>query len=164
MADVNDAPAGDHDSGERPGFRERVESAADTQKQRAADSIGSAAAAAREAGNRMRGENDFVASWVSAAGEHLQLMADRLRDRRPGELVDELSRFARERPAMFLGGAFVLGLGVARLLKSSSQGGHGAAWPNGRAGAGPAGGASRLPHDGPTPRTGTSEWTPHAVS
>ena len=55
-------------------------------------------------------------------------MADRLRDRPAAELVDDLSRFARERPAVFIGGAFLLGLGVARLLKSSPhrawQGGY----------------------------------------
>lgn len=163
MADQNDAGAGGHDAGGRPDFRDRVESAADAQKQRAADSIGSAAAAAREAGHRMRGENDVVASWVSAAGDQLQLFADRLRDRRPGELVEELSRFARERPAIFLGGAFVLGLGAARLLKSSSeQAARRHEWRGN--GAAPGSGVTSPTSGDGLPRTGAAEWTPHAVS
>jgi hypothetical protein len=35
--------------------------------------------------------------------------------------VDEVENFARRRPAMFLGGAFLLGLAATRFLKSSRQ-------------------------------------------
>lgn len=164
MADQNDARTGEHEPSPRPGFRDRVESVADAQKQRAADGLGSAAAAARETGNRLRGEHDFVASWVSAAGDQIQLLADRLRDRQPGELVDELSRFARERPAVFLGGAFVLGLGVARLLKSTSESAGNGSWQPTDAGSGMTGDDTRMSPDDVTAHTGTGAWTPHAVS
>lgn len=153
---------GAHESGAHQNFRERVESAADAQKQRAADGLGSAAAAARDTSNRLRGESEFVASWVSAAGDQLQALADRLRDRKPGELIDELSQFARERPGVFLGGAFVLGLGVARLLKSTPNNGadHGRfAWDDeAEMNLGGSGSVGE-----PTP-VGAADWTPQAVS
>jgi hypothetical protein len=113
-------------------LKQKVASAADAQKNRAAEGLGGIADVARQTGEELRGQNETLASWVNAASDQLRLMADRLRDRPAAELADDLTRFARQRPAVFLGGAFLLGLGVARLLKSSSQptwqggnGGHG---------------------------------------
>lgn len=110
-------------------LREKVASAADAQKNRAAEGLGGIADVARQTGEDLRGQNETLASWVHAASDQLRQVADRLRDRPAAELADDLARFARERPALFLGGAFVLGLGVARLLKSSPehawQGGYG---------------------------------------
>jgi hypothetical protein len=96
-----------------------VASAADSQKNRAAEGLGSIADVARQTGEDLRGQNEMLASWVNAASDQLRTMADRLRDRPAAELAEDLTRFARQRPAMFLGGAFLLGLGVARLLKAS---------------------------------------------
>jgi len=96
-----------------------VASAADSQKNRAADGLGSIADVAHQTGEDLRGQNEMLASWVNAASDQLRTMADRLRDRPAAELAEDLTRFARQRPAMFLGGAFLLGLGVARLLKAS---------------------------------------------
>jgi hypothetical protein len=45
-----------------------------------------------------------------------------LENKSPRELKDDLDRFARQRPAWFLGGAFVAGLVAARFLKSSERG------------------------------------------
>jgi hypothetical protein len=44
-----------------------------------------------------------------------------LQDKSPRDMKDDLDRFARERPAWFLGGAFVAGLIGARFLKSSER-------------------------------------------
>ena len=104
-------------------LRQKVASAADAQKNRAAEGLGGIADVARQTGEDLRGQNETLASWVNAASDQLRLMADRLRDRPAAELAEDLTRFAQQRPAMFLGGAFLLGLGVARLLKSSPQSG-----------------------------------------
>jgi hypothetical protein len=113
-------------------LRQQVASAADAQKNRAAEGLGDIADVAQQTGEELRGENETLASWVNAASDQLRHMADRLRDRPAAELAEDVTQFARQRPAMFLGGAFLLGLGVARLLKSSPQhagqagnGGHG---------------------------------------
>ena len=102
-------------------LRQKVASAADAQKNRAAEGLGDIAEVAQQTSEDLRGQNETLASWVNAASDQLRHMADRLRDRPAAELADDLTRFARERPALFLGGAFLLGLGVARLLKSSPQ-------------------------------------------
>jgi hypothetical protein len=113
-------------------LRQQVAAAADAQKNRAAEGLGGIADVGRQTGEELRGESETLASWVNAASDQLRHMADRLRDRPAAELAEDLTQFARQRPAMFLGGAFLLGLGVARLLKSSPQqtwhagnGGHG---------------------------------------
>ncbi len=110
-------------------LKQKVASAADAQKTRAAEGLGGIADVARQTGEQLRGQNETLASWVNAASDQLRHMADRLRDRPAAELAEDLTQFARERPALFLGGAFLLGLGVARLLKSSPphawQGGNG---------------------------------------
>lgn len=108
-----------------------VASAADNQKNRAADGIGSIADAARQTGEDLRGQNEMLASWVNAAGDQLRTLAERLRDRPAAELADDLTRFARQRPAVFVGGAFLLGLSVARLLKASPDDGYSSRGGNG---------------------------------
>ena len=47
--------------------------------------------------------------------------ADQIRQRGVADMFDDVSRFARRRPAVFIGGAFLIGLGIARFLKSSSE-------------------------------------------
>jgi hypothetical protein len=96
-----------------------VASAADSQKNRAAEGLGGIADAARQTGEELRAQNEMLASWVHGASDQLRHLADRLRDRPAAELAEDLASFARQRPAMFLGGAFLLGVGVARLLRSS---------------------------------------------
>ena len=137
------AAAGGSDSSQQTmgELKEKVASVADAQKDRAAEGLGGIADAARQTGEGLRSQNETLASWVNAASDQLRHMADRLRDRPAAELVDDLSRFARERPAVFIGGAFLLGLGVARLLKSSPH----RAWQGGNA-------DPRYPYGGRMPR------------
>jgi hypothetical protein len=101
-----------------------VASAADTQKNRAAEGLGGIADVARQTGDELRGQNEMLASWVHAASDQLRTIADSLRDRPAADLAEDLARFARQRPALFIGGAFLLGLGVARLLKASPERGY----------------------------------------
>jgi hypothetical protein len=102
-----------------------VASAADTQKNRAAEGLGGIADVARHTSEDLRGQNEMLASWVNAASDQLRTLADRLRERPAAEFAEDLTRFARERPALFIGGAFLLGLGVARLLKASPDHAYG---------------------------------------
>ncbi len=136
MAEQNDTNGSDRatDSGAAPtgaNLRDRVAAAAaaaaEAQKNRAADGLGGMGDAARQASDQLRGSSAFVASWVSAVGDHLQTMAEGLREKEPGELIDDVTAFARRRPALFLGGAFLLGVGVAQVLKAG--GGPGLSLP-----------------------------------
>jgi hypothetical protein len=145
-------------------LKQKVASAADSQKNRAAEGLGGIADVARQTGEELRAQNETLASWVNAASDQLRHMADRLRDRPAAELAEDLTQFARQRPALFLGGAFLLGLGLARLLKSSPQ--H--AWQGGNGGRGRSahGNGGHEPASYPETRPGAGEarsdgtWAP----
>ena len=139
-----------------------VASAADTQKNRAAEGLGSIADVARQTGEDLRSQNEMLASWVNAASDQLRTFAERLRDRPAAELAEDLTRFARQRPAVFLGGAFLLGLGVARLLKASPHQAYGG---NGSGHRGLAGGYAETGMGGTLSgagERGSGDWAPNA--
>jgi hypothetical protein len=93
----------------------------DRQKERAASGLTSIVDALRQSGHQLEGQNATVASYVDAAAGQVERFVGGLRDRDTGQMVTDLERFARQRPAIFVGGAFVLGLVAARFLKSSTK-------------------------------------------
>lgn len=93
------------------------------QKARAAEGLGSVASAIRSASEHLRSENQTLATYADKAVDQIQLFADRMRDKDPAEMVRDAETFARRNPAAFVGGAFVLGLALARFLKSSNEAG-----------------------------------------
>lgn len=94
------------------------------QKERASERLSSVARAMRETGDTLRGEDQGgAARYVDQAAERVERFSGYLRERSPDELFYEAERYARREPALFLGGAFALGLMGARFLKSSSPGG-----------------------------------------
>lgn len=60
--------------------------------------------------------------FVGRLAEGLAEGADHLRGKDVSELGQELTSFARRNPAMFLGGAALLGFAASRFLKSSAEG------------------------------------------
>ena len=107
------------------GVMDKVKQQASTrvseQKARAAEGLGSVAAAIRQASEHMRTENQTLAAYADKAVDQMQLFADRIRDKDPAEMMRDLEQFARRNPTAFVGGAFLLGLGLARFLKSSAS-------------------------------------------
>ena len=103
------------------GIQQRVTSRVDEQKNRAADGIGGIADVIRNAGNELRTENEALASYVDMASDQLRRFADTIRQRGVNDMLDDVQTFARQRPALFIGGAFLVGIGVARFLKSSAE-------------------------------------------
>ncbi len=102
-----------------------------TQKDRVTQSLGGVTEALRQASGQLReGEQGaFFAQYADTAADRVQKFADHLNERDISELLMDVEGYARRQPALFLGGAFVLGIFAARYLKSSSQrasGGNGA--------------------------------------
>jgi hypothetical protein len=64
---------------------------------------------------------DTVSEYIRTAGDRVQRAADYLENKDVREVVSDVEQFARRQPALFLGGAFMLGLVAARVLKSSRQ-------------------------------------------
>jgi hypothetical protein len=103
------------------GIKQNVTSRADQQKNRAADGLGGIANVFRNAGNELRNENEMVAQYVDMASDQLRRFADQIRQKGVTDMLDDVHNFARRRPALFIGGAFLVGLGIARFLKSTAD-------------------------------------------
>lgn len=103
------------------GIKQNVTSRVDEQKNRAADGLGGIANVIRNAGNELRTENEALASYVDMASDQLRRFADQIREKGVADMLDDVHGFARRRPALFIGGAFLVGLGIARFLKSSAE-------------------------------------------
>ena len=104
----------------RPGRR------ADQQRDNAASGLASVAGAVRRMGEGLRGQDqgaiaDYTAQYGDKLANRIERTSDYLRGHDVGQIVTEVENFARRRPGMFLGGAFLLGLAATRFLKSSRQ-------------------------------------------
>ena len=102
-------------------LRNQVSSRISSQKDRAAEGLGSVVEAVRQTGQQLRGKNDALAGYVDSAATHLERWSSQLRDRDVSDVVDDVKMFARRRPALFLGGGLALGAIAARILKSSGD-------------------------------------------
>ena len=103
------------------GIKQNVTSRVDEQKNRAADGLGGIANVIRHSANELRSENEALASYVDQASDQLRRFADQIRQKGVADMLDDVHAFARRRPAVFIGGAFLVGLAVARFLKSSAD-------------------------------------------
>ena len=102
-------------------IKQNVTTRADEQKNRAADGLGGIANVIRNASNELRTENEALASYVDSASDQLRRFADQIRQKGVADMMDDVQNFARRRPALFIGGAFLIGIGLARFLKSSAE-------------------------------------------
>jgi len=102
--------------------RQRAAAQLSTQKERATDGLGTVAQAVRQSAQHLReNRQDAIAQYVEKAGDQIDRLSTQLRNRDVGELVNEVQRFARRQPALFVGSAFAIGVIGARFLKSSSN-------------------------------------------
>jgi hypothetical protein len=102
--------------------KQQATSQLSSQKDRAVDSLGTVADALRQTGNHLR-QNDQqgIAQYADKAAERVEQFSGQLRGKDVQEIVRDVERYARQQPALFLGGAFVLGLLGARFLKSTAR-------------------------------------------
>lgn len=105
--------------------RDQIRSTVSTQKETAADSLGSVANALRQSVDNLRTEEHSRAAGLleSAAGA-VESASTYLRDHDVEDLTRQVEDFGRRQPALFLGAAFALGFMAARFLKSGT-GDHG---------------------------------------
>jgi hypothetical protein len=102
--------------------QEKAKSQIETQKDRAAEGISSMAQALRQTGQQLRDQDQTpVAQYADTAADQIERVSNFLRERDLNDIVVEVERFARRQPALFLGGAFALGLLGARFIKSSGE-------------------------------------------
>lgn len=100
--------------------QEKVGTQLSGQKDRVAESLGSMAQVLRQTGQQMRDQDQHgITGYVDRVASQVEGLSSYLRDNDMGRLVDDVERFARREPALFLGGAFLLGFLGSRFLKSS---------------------------------------------
>jgi hypothetical protein len=94
----------------------------ESQKARAADSLGVVAQALRQTGQHLQHQQQSsVAGYVEQTAARLESMTNYLRSREVPELVADTKDLARRKPELFLTGALAIGFVGARFLKSSGQ-------------------------------------------
>jgi len=106
--------------------RDSAQAQISTGKDRLAQGLGSVAEAIRHTGEQLReGEQSSLTQYVSRAADGVEAASEYLKEKSIADVVGDVSNFARREPAVFLGGAFVLGLLGGRFLKSSGSETHG---------------------------------------
>ncbi|HYP99476.1 MAG TPA: hypothetical protein VER96_12470 [Polyangiaceae bacterium] len=89
-------------------------------KDRVAEGLGSIAHAIRQTGEQLRaGDEAGLTEYAVRAADGVEAASDYLKEKSLSEVLGDVAGFARREPAMFLGGAFVLGVLGGRFLKSS---------------------------------------------
>lgn len=105
----------------------------DSTRTKAADALGSVAQALTTSVQQLRSDNQGIpGDYVERAGNQIRRASDYLRNTNTDDLVRNAEDFARRQPAVFLGGAFVLGFLAARLVKSSQSPSVGGTIPHDR--------------------------------
>jgi len=101
-------------------------------KSRAADTLGAVAQSLMYSSQQLREQDrSSVGGFVEKAANRVDQWAGYMQNADTQEMAERVENFARREPALFLGGAFVLGLLGARFLKSSRKGeqSYGAPYP-----------------------------------
>lgn len=102
------------------GAKEQVVTRAESGKENVAEKIGSVAGALRAAGEPLT-DMGPLPELAERAADKIESIAEYVQSRTIGDLVQEVTLFARREPAIFLGSAFGLGLLAGRFLKSSPR-------------------------------------------
>lgn len=125
---MNDQSTGVKDTATRgaQSLVERAESEARSRlnagKKDAALTLSSVASTLLNSSSQLKDEQQAMAGeYVGKAAEQIDRLAQYIQNADPGQLADEVQRFARRRPAVFIGAAFALGVIGARFLKSSRR-------------------------------------------
>ena len=94
------------------------------QKESAATDLSQVVQAVRQFGQSLSGEEGgpiarYAAEYGDKAANSLERLSTYIREQDPKQLLNDVQNFGRRRPALLLGGAFLLGFAGARLIKSS---------------------------------------------
>lgn len=104
-------------------LRDMAEESLHQRRRDVASRIGRVADGLSDAEDTMRGDGESVSARLAAGlGERVRGVADYVENTRTRDMLHDIGDMARREPAMFVAGAFVLGLAAARFLKASGDG------------------------------------------
>jgi uncharacterized protein YjbJ (UPF0337 family) len=101
--------------------KEQIEGRYDEQKGRALSEVNQLASALRRAGNDLSGEGGIGSTLLGRVAGHLESLGTTMDGKNLDDIVNDVERLARRNPAMFLGGAMLIGFAASRFLKSSGR-------------------------------------------
>jgi hypothetical protein len=101
--------------------REGAQRQLTTQRDRAVTGLSSLVDALRGSGRQLQAQDSGIASFTEGAANQLERVVERLRTQDVRSMASDLGRFARRRPGVFVGAAFLAGLAAARFLRSSAD-------------------------------------------
>ncbi|MDP9122128.1 MAG: hypothetical protein M3O15_12315 [Acidobacteriota bacterium] len=102
--------------------REQVTGLVAQRKDDAAERLDGFAEALRGSARKLTDQDaQSLGVYVEKAADQVDKVANYLREKELSEVVDDVEGFARRRPEVFLGGAFLAGVLAARFLKSSGE-------------------------------------------
>lgn len=111
-----------HHNGFADQLRSRASDALSQQKTRAAEGLGSIVEAVRSTGRQLGDTSQpGIARYVNNTADSLQRWVETFDHKDVREIVEDVQRFGRRRPALFIGMTFGAGLLGARFLKSSAR-------------------------------------------
>lgn len=94
----------------------------DTRLGEVAGELGSVAEAVRQTSEDLGGnDQEMIARYGNRIADQIESVSNYLNNRGVEEVLADAENLARRQPALFLGGAFTLGLLVGRFVRSSSQ-------------------------------------------
>ncbi len=97
-----------------------AESQIDMGKARVAEGLGTVANALRKTGEQLRAEkNDTLTSYIDTVVQKMDGLSHYIDEQSPSDIASDVKEFARREPALFFGGALLVGLMGGRFLKSS---------------------------------------------
>ena len=104
--------------------QQRAGSQLTRQREAAATDLSSVVDAVRRFGESLGGDENgpiarYAAEYGDKAADSLERLSTYIREQDPKRLLGDVQNFGRRRPALLLGGAFLLGFAGARLIKSS---------------------------------------------
>ena len=106
--------------------REKATGVLDEQKANITSGLTSVADSLRQVGDNLRGADEqnavgkFTAQYGDEIARRIESVSDYLDNADLKDITRDVERLARRQPALFVGGAFVLGLLAVRFLKSSN--------------------------------------------
>lgn len=100
---------------------EQAKTTVDSRMSDVAQELGSVADAVRQTSYEIGGESETVAQYGERIAEQLDGISSYLNEKGVEDVLTDLQDFARRQPAVFLGGAFILGMVVGRFIRSSGN-------------------------------------------
>lgn len=101
--------------------RMQAQSGLEEQRAMVADRVRRLGGVLRAGSETLSTDDPFAQNLLTMAGERVENLAGYIEELTPGALAEDVQSFARRRPGLFFGGAFLIGLGLGRFVKSSAR-------------------------------------------